>query len=76
MFQVSSFKLLTAKRTKVEDPEVPQMRKGESVQGLDIRHAKANAEAFGNMSYDQSMSQYDFEYQVYDLKDSIERTEG
>lgn len=32
--------------------------------------------AFGNMSYDQSMSQYDFEYIVADLKTSIERTEG
>ena len=32
--------------------------------------------AFGNMSYDQSMSQYDFQYQIYDLKESIERTEG
>ena len=32
--------------------------------------------AFGNMSYDQNMSQYDFEYQVVDLKMSIERTEG
>ncbi len=31
--------------------------------------------AFGNMSYDQSMSQCDFEYQVVDLKTSIERTE-
>ena len=32
--------------------------------------------AFGNMSYDQSMSKYDFEYVVADLKTSIERTEG
>lgn len=32
--------------------------------------------AFGNMSYDQSMSQYDFEYQVVDFRKSIERTEG
>ncbi len=32
--------------------------------------------AFGNMSYDQSMSQYDFKYQVVDLKESIRRTEG
>lgn len=32
--------------------------------------------AFGNMSYDQRMSQYDFKYQVIDLKTSIERTEG
>lgn len=31
--------------------------------------------AFGNQSYDQSMSKYDFEYQKYDLKNSIERTE-
>ena len=32
--------------------------------------------AFGNMTYDQSMSLYDFEYRVADLKTSIERTEG
>ena len=32
--------------------------------------------AFGNMIYDQSMSQYDFEYRVVDVKTSIERTEG
>lgn len=32
--------------------------------------------AFGNMSYDQSMSKYDFDYQLVDLKTSIERTEG
>ena len=31
--------------------------------------------AFGNMSYDQNMSKYDFEYNVIDLKTSIERTE-
>jgi len=31
--------------------------------------------AFGNLSYDQSMSQYDFSYVVVDLKTSIERTE-
>ncbi len=32
--------------------------------------------AFGNMSYAQSMSRYDFDYIVADLKTSIERTEG
>ena len=32
--------------------------------------------AFGNMSYDQRMSQYGFTYQVVDLKTSIERIEG
>lgn len=32
--------------------------------------------AFGNMSYDQSMSTYDFDYQIVDLKTSIKRTEG
>ena len=32
--------------------------------------------AFGNMSYDQSMSKYDFDFIVADLKTSIERTEG
>ena len=32
--------------------------------------------AFGNLSYDQSISKCDFKYQLYDLKSSIERTEG
>ena len=32
--------------------------------------------AFGNLSYDQSMSQYDFEYRVVGLKESIRRTEA
>lgn len=32
--------------------------------------------AFGNLSYDMSMSEYDFDYRVADLKTSIERTEG
>ena len=32
--------------------------------------------AFGNMSYDQNMSKYDFDYQIIDLRTSIERTEG
>ncbi len=32
--------------------------------------------AFGNFSYDQEMSRYDFEYQKIDLETSIERTEG
>lgn len=32
--------------------------------------------AFGNLSYDQSMSKYDFNYQVANLKQSIERTES
>lgn len=31
--------------------------------------------AFGNLSYDQGMSKYDFEYQLVDLKTSVERTE-
>lgn len=31
--------------------------------------------AFGNLAYDQTMSQYDFEYQMVSLKKSIERTE-
>lgn len=31
--------------------------------------------AFGNQSYDQNMSQYDFKYQVIDLKTSVMRTE-
>jgi len=32
--------------------------------------------AFGNLSYDQTMSKYDFEYQMIDLITSIERTES
>jgi UDP-glucose 4-epimerase len=32
--------------------------------------------AFGNMSYDQTMSRYEFIYQIVDLKESIKRTEG
>ena len=32
--------------------------------------------AFGNLSYDQSMSRYDFEYQIVSLQESIRRTEG
>lgn len=32
--------------------------------------------AFGNFCYDQSMSSYDFNYQIVDLKTSIIRTEG
>ncbi len=32
--------------------------------------------AFGNLSYDQEMSRYDFEYQITDLKESIRKTEG
>ena len=32
--------------------------------------------AFGNMSYDQNMSKYDFNYIVVDFRTSIERTEG
>lgn len=31
--------------------------------------------AFGNMSYDQSLSCFDFKYQIVTLKDSIKRTE-
>lgn len=32
--------------------------------------------AFGNLSYEQNMSNYDFNYIVADLKESIERTEA
>ncbi len=31
--------------------------------------------AFGNLSYEQSMSRYDFDYQIVDLEESIRRTE-
>ena len=32
--------------------------------------------AFGNLTYDLSMSKYVFDYQIYDLNTSIQRTEG
>lgn len=32
--------------------------------------------AFGNMSYEKSLSKYDFNYQIVDFKTSIKRTEG
>ncbi len=32
--------------------------------------------AFGNLSYEKSMSQYDMNYWICDLKESIDRTEG
>ena len=32
--------------------------------------------AFGNLSYDMSLSEYDFEYRVVDFYQSIEKTEG
>lgn len=32
--------------------------------------------AFGNMSYEQGMSKYDFVYQVVNMEESIKRTEG
>ena len=32
--------------------------------------------AFGNLAYDQSMSEYGFKYRVVGLRESIERTEG
>lgn len=32
--------------------------------------------AFGNLSYDRSMSTYNFKYQIVSLKESIRRTEG
>ena len=32
--------------------------------------------AFGNLSYDQTMSTYDFKYQIVSLRESIKRTEG
>lgn len=32
--------------------------------------------AFGNLSYDQNMSRYDFDYQIVSLKESIGRTEA
>lgn len=32
--------------------------------------------AFGNLSYEQSMSSYDFDYQIVSLRESIERSES
>ena len=32
-------------------------------------------QAFGNMVYEKSMSEYDFDYQIYDLEESIRLTE-
>jgi UDP-glucose 4-epimerase len=32
--------------------------------------------AFGNLSYEKTISQYNFHYQIIDLKESIKRTEG
>lgn len=32
--------------------------------------------SLGNQSYDMTMSKYDFDYRISDLKTSIERTEG
>lgn len=32
--------------------------------------------AFGNFSYDQELSRYNFDYQIVDFKESIRRTEG
>lgn len=32
--------------------------------------------AFGNFSYDQTMSKYNFDYQLFSLKESIKKTEG
>ena len=37
---------------------------------------KLGKKAFGNFTYDQSMSKCDFDYIVADLETSIERTEG
>lgn len=38
--------------------------------------SKLANKAFGNMSYAHSMSDYDFNYQIVDLRESIERTEN
>ena len=32
--------------------------------------------AFGNLTYDKSMSKYDFDYQIFSLEESIRRTEA
>lgn len=38
--------------------------------------ASLTNKAFGNFTYDQGMSRYDFAYQIVSLRNSIERTEG
>ena len=38
--------------------------------------SKLTNKAFGNFVYDQSISKYDFDYQIVDLKESIRRTES
>ena len=46
---------------KATADEIKRMEQGESIKGLDIRHAKANAEAFANMSleeYDKYVKDY------------------
>lgn len=40
------------------------------------RISRLTNKAFGNLTYDECMSQYDFTYQIYDLRTSIERTEN
>ena len=40
------------------------------------RVSRLTNKAFGNMSYEKSMSKYDFNYQIVDFKTSIKRTEG
>lgn len=43
---------------------------------LPVRKIRGLAnKAFGNMSYDQGLSKYDFKYQIVSLKESIRRTE-
>ena len=38
--------------------------------------SKLANKAFGNMSYEKSMSHYDFEYQIVGLRESVRRTEA
>lgn len=38
--------------------------------------SKLANKAFGNFSYDQEMSKYDFDYQIVSLEESIKQTEG
>lgn len=46
------------------------------VSKIPSRFADLTNKAFGSLSYDHSLSVYDFSYQLVDLKTSIERTEG
>jgi len=43
---------------------------------IDNKYGKLVNKAFGSLTYDMSMSEYRTDYRLYNLKESIERTEG